>query len=760
METSIFNLDFRISMALKKSLTLLFICIDLVAFSQHVVKGHIVDGTNGEPLQYAVVSEGAKGISVSSDKDGFFQISLLPGVDSFTISIIGYRDLNVAWHKTSQPMMIKMERGPVDLESVTITPLSNNASFHMLSAIDLHIRPINSSQDLMRLVPGLFLGQHHGGGIAEHIFLRGFDADHGTDVNVSVDDMPLNLVSHTHGQGFSDLHFLIPELVKSYEFGKGPYYAQHGDFTTAGYAAFHTADALDRSTAKLEVGQFNTGRLMAMVNLLSEKAKQRGEDAYVAGEAAYTDGPFDWAQHFSRINLFGKFLVNLASNEKLAVTLSTFESQWRSSGEIPERAVDEGLVGRFGYLDSLQGGKTGRNNVIARLSSTLSESWFMQNQVYYSWYQFSHRYNDTFFAEDSVNGDRLRQQESRNLFGYNGKLINNAYFKNNIELTSTLGLGTQFNHIHNSELSHIDDQFNVLNYLQLGNVVENTFNAYMDENLRVGKWLFNAGFRMDYLYFNYEDRLNPLHPARSKVILSPKLNVEYTANQEIQLYFKTGKGFHSNDAKVVVANQGQEILPAAYGMDLGINWKPVTRLFINAAVWYLYLQQEFVYNGDDGTLSPSDQTRREGVDFSARYQFNTWLYLFLDVNYANARDLQAPKGHDDIPLSVPFSSAGGLNYKFANGINGGLSYRYMTDRPANQDNSLIAKGYFVSDLTAFYTKSKFEFGFEIQNLFNTQWREEQFEVVSRLKNELSPVDDVNYTSGTPFFVKLVFSVFF
>ena len=134
-----------------------------------------------------------------------------------------------------------MDRGSVDLESVTIIPQSNNATFQTLSAIDLHIRPINSAQDLMRLVPGLFLGQHHGGGIAEHIFLRGFDADHGTDVNVSVDDMPLNLVSQIHGQGFSDLHFLIPELVTSYEFGKGPYYAEHGDFTTAGYVGFHTA---------------------------------------------------------------------------------------------------------------------------------------------------------------------------------------------------------------------------------------------------------------------------------------------------------------------------------------------------------------------------------------------------------------------------------------------------------------------------------------------------------------------------------------
>ena len=130
------------------------------------------------------------------------------------------------------------------------------------------------------------------------------------------------------------------------------------------------------------------------------------------------------------------------------------------------------------------------------------------------------------------------------------------------------------------------------------------------------------------------------------------------------------------------------------------------------------------------------------------------------INYSNARDIQALKGSNYIPLAVPLSSSGGLNYKFANGINGGLSYRYMKDRPANEDNSLVAKGYFVTDLTAFYTKKKFEFGIEIQNLLNTKWREEQFEVKSRLKKETAPLDDINFTAGTPFFIKLEFAVFF
>jgi hypothetical protein len=736
------------------------ICLTLPAFCQHKFSGNIVDNTNEEPLPYVVISRVNGIVSATSDQQGHFQFVLPATESNVFISLIGYRSQSIDINKLNKPLTIRMVRGPVDMQSVTISSQTNNASFHTLSALDLHLRPVNSAQDLMRLVPGLFLGEHHGGGIAEHIFLRGFDADHGTDISVSVDDMPLNLVSHIHGQGFSDLHFLIPELVNSYEFGKGPYYADHGDFATAGYVAFHTLDVLDRSTVKMEAGQFHTGRLMTMLNLLNDKAKQKGESAYIAGEANYTDGPFNYPQHFSRLNLFGKYNMNLSSKEKITVELSTFSSQWRSSGEIPERAVDEGLIGRFGFIDSLQGGKTGRSQMILRLVSSLSENWFMQNQVYYAAYQFNHRFNDTFFADDSVNGDRLRQKESRNLFGYNGKITNHAYFKNNMDLSSSFGLGTQFNSIHNSELSHINDQFDVIGYIQLGDINENTGNAWVDENLRIGKWLFNAGMRLDYMYFNYEDRLNTSLPSRSKLIASPKLNIEYTANQSIQLYIKAGKGFHSNDAKVVVANQGQEILPAAYGMDLGINWKPADHLFINAAAWYLYLQQEFVYDGDEGTLDPSGQTRRKGIDLSARYQFNHWLFAVFNMNWSDARNIEAPKGSNYVPLAVPFSSSGGLDYKFANGIHGGISYRYMKDRPANDDNTLIAKGYFVTDLTTFYTKKNVEIGIEIQNLFNVKWREEQFEAVSRLKNEPAPVDDINFTAGTPFFAKLEFAIFF
>src|SRR5450432_1228056 len=729
-------------------------------FAQKTIKGRIIDAISREPVEYASICSLENSICTQSDKNGSFQFMFKGDSLQVQFRSIGYKITTVTLHASSNSIIIPIEKGPVDLKEVTILSNANNAGFHNISGIDLNLRPVNSAQDLMRLVPGLFLGQHQGGGIAEHIFLRGFDADHGTDVNVSVDGMPLNLPSHIHGQGFADLHFLIPELVSRYEFGKGPYYTDKGDFTTTGYVSFHTIGILEKSEVKMEVGQFHTARLMSMINLLDKKALSRGQSAYIAGEASYTDGPFVWPQHFNRFNLFGKYNQDLSTKSKISLTLSTFSSDWRSSGEIPERAVEAGLISRFGYIDSAQGGHTTRTTAIIKLNTSLRNQLNLENEIYYARYYFNLNYNASLFAEDSINGDQRKQHESRDLFGYTGKLNQHVYFRNGSDLGSSIGVGFQIDQIDNSELSHTIHYNDVLDYIQLGNIKQSTFNIYLDENYHLGKWLFNGGIRLDYFYFNYLDRLNPVNPSVGKSILSPKVNIEYTFDNQFQIYLKTGRGFHSNDAKVVTYNKGNAVLPPAYGTDLGINWKPISNLYINAAIWYLQLAQELVYDGDEGVFSPGGRTGREGFDFSARYQINSWLFANLDINYCNARALDEPKGNNYLPLSVPLSSSGGLDFKLKSGINGGLSYRYMKDRPANEDNSMVAQGYFVTDLTANYTRPKYEIGIEIQNLLNTKWREAQFEVDSRLKSEPAPVEDISYTAGTPFFLKIKFAVFF
>jgi hypothetical protein len=233
----------------------------------------------------------------------------------------------------------------------------------------------------------------------------------------------------------------------------------------------------------------------------------------------------------------------------------------------------------------------------------------------------------------------------------------------------------------------------------------------------------------------------------------------------LQIYLKSGKGFHSNDARVVIANQGYRILPAAYGADLGINWKASPTLFINSALWYLYLQQEFTFGQDlinqpAGPVQPSGRTSRKGIDFSIRYQLTDWLFSTANFSFANPRYLDSAAGHTHLPLAPTFTSTAGLDFRTKNGWNGGISYRYLHDRAGNSTYSLTALGYWVTDLSVYYTKKKYEIGLSAENLFNVSWNESQFEYISRLKYEASAVDEMSYTPGVPFFAKLKFTIFF
>jgi hypothetical protein len=669
---------------------------------------------------------------------------------------------------------LPLEKRAVNLKEVTITSYANNlTSSHLLSTIDLGKQPIRSAQDLLRLVPGLLIAQHQGGGKAEQIFLRGFDADHGTDVNVSVDGLPINLVSQAHGQGYADLHFIIPETIAGYDFGKGPYYSAKGDFCTAGYVAYKTIDARDNSMVKVEAGQFSTIRAVAMLDLLGGAAKAKGQSAYIAGEALYSNGgPFDVPEHFNRFNFFAKFNTPIGHNNRITLSLSSLTSRWRAAGEIPNRAQAEGYINDpFGSIDSAQGGHTTRTNANIRLTSNLRNDFTWENQAFYSHCYFNLISNFTFFYANPINGDEFGQHEKREIYGYQSSLTHHDHI-GNATLTSTAGAGIRYDYTHPSWLAHTLHGDSLLDYLQLGIVKEANANGYLEETLTMGKWLFNAGVRADYFNFYYENTApaadtaatiyNGQKTTQDKTIISPKINIQYTLHQDLQFYAKMGKGFHSNDARVVIANQGYQALPSAWGADLGINWKPAPRLFINAALWYLYLQQEFTYGADfgDESVTPGGRTVRKGIDLSARYQITDWLFGNANIDLARPRYIDAAKRANYLPLAPTFTSTAGLFYRFANGLNGGISYRYLHDRPANEDYSLTARGYFITDLAANYTRRKYEVSLAVENLFNKKWNEAQFAYTSRLKYETAPVDEVSNTPGVPFFAKLKLAVFF
>ncbi|MBD0297498.1 MAG: TonB-dependent receptor, partial [Flavisolibacter sp.] len=477
------------------------------------------------------------------------------------------------------------------------------SSSQIISKIDIKMRGINNSQEALRMIPGLFIGQHAGGGKAEQIFLRGFDLDHGTDINISVDGMPVNLVSHAHGQGYSDLHFVIPELIDRIHFRKGTYYPEKGNFTTTGYVDFRTIDALPANSIKLEGGMFHTFRCLGMVNLLSKEAAKKQQAAFIASEYIHTDGYFDHPQNFKRYNIFGKYNGRLNENNHLNFSLSTFSSDWNASGQIPDRAVASKLIGFFGAIDPDEGGRTARTNMNAQLTSFLPNGDAIKNQFFYSRYHFTLYSDFTFYNEDPVNGDQIRQKENRDLYGYNGSYTQTD-FAGKTKIISEIGTNIRLDKIQNSELSRTVNRNKTIKPLKLGNISESNISAYISETFTMSaKFTINTGLRYDHFFAAYNDHLNNHHIDKAQAgIFSPKLNFYYQLNPNTQLYFTSGKGFHSNDTRVVVPQNGIDILPAAYGSDLGAVSKMGKNFFMNASIWYLYLQQEFVYVGDEGIV--------------------------------------------------------------------------------------------------------------------------------------------------------------
>ncbi len=719
--------------------------------------GVVVDAM-GDPLQDAGVFNKTSGDHSHTNSLGTFILNRSSVNDSIYFSRLGYatKIVQISQQDFQERMIVVLEQTPIALDQVVL--VSKVDALSRIVDIDIKTNPVKSSQEILRKVPGLIIGQHAGGGKAEQIFLRGFDIDHGTDIAISVDGMPVNMVSHAHGQGYADMHFVIPETIENVNFGKGPYYADQGNFNTAGYVDLRLRKNIDDNLVSLELGQFNTQRLLGMFNVLENE----NSGAYVASELYLTDGPVESPQNFNRLNIMGRYQYRLPGNQELVLTASHFQSKWDASGQIPQRAVDQGLITRFGAIDDTEGGQTSRSNVLVNHNKLLPSGGSVKTKAYLSQYTFELFSNFTFFLEDAVNGDQIRQYEDRIVLGAESVFKDFNENLGNQGLEYTAGLGFRYDNIDDNELSNTLNRQTILNRISYGDVDEVNTYGFINAEMKAGDFTFNPSVRLDYFKFDYLNKLSPEYDNRSedKLAVSPKFNTIYSPSPNTQFFLKTGIGFHSNDTRVVVANNGEDILPAAYGVDLGTILKPFNKLVLNATVWSLFLDQEFVYVGDAGIVEPSGKTRRLGVELGARYQATDWLYLYSDANYTQGRSTEDPSGSNFIPLAPDFTAAGGFTVQTDKGFSGGVQYRYVDDRPANEDNSIIAEGYLVTDANLNYTYKNWTFGLIAENLLNTEWNETQFATESRLFNETNSVEEIHFTPGTPFYIRGKVSVRF
>jgi outer membrane receptor protein involved in Fe transport len=770
--------------------SLLIIAVESNAQSFGEIKGTIKDGETGNALPGVNVALQGTNRGTNTAIDGSFKITrVASGNYVLSVSLIGYStaQLNVAVEADRTSVVdLSLNPKPIELGEYLVQAdrSFSAASSRAVREFDVKIRPTRSAQDLLALAPGLVIAQHAGGGKAEQIFLRGFDADHGTDVALSVDGMPVNMVSHGHGQGYADLHFVIPEVIENIDVLKGPYFAEFGNLATAGAVAMRTREHIDENMISVERGAFETSKITTLYQIPTSGYHN---NAYLAGQFYRTDGPVISAQGFHRFNLFGKFHSHLSETAKLSVDLSGFSSAWDASGQIPQRAIDSGLIGRFGAIDDFEGGATGRQNVKLAYEASGSDNGNFLLRGYASRYNFKLFSNFTFFLTDPINGDMIEQTDSRQILGLNGR-YRTLHQIGGFQATATFGGGYRADDIEVA-------LWNSPNRRRLASLVDakilerNLFLWAQEEIVFSEKLRLQLGLRGDYFTFDVTDRLENQPGAKlphasgyaQQTIVSPKANLVISPNRSLDVFANFGTGFHSNDARNIVIDERVRLLekqfrregmseeqitaalvaqnfvpahrqtgtlPRAVGAEVGFRIRVAERLNFAAAAWWLDLDREFVYVGDAGTTELSGRTRRYGVDLEGRAAILSWLYGDVDVNISTGEARDEPDDANEIPLAPRLTSTAGLTVRHPAGYEGSLRYRHIGERPANEDNSVRAKGYTVFDASASYRfNKKYRINFVVENLFNTDWNEAQFDTESKLRGEAESVSEIHFTPG-------------
>jgi TonB family protein len=686
---------------------------------------------------------------------------------------------------------------------------------------DFELRPRTSPNDILRAVPGLLTAQHQGGGKADQIFLRGFDADHGTDVAIYVDGVPVNMPSHAHGQGYADLHWLIPEAIERIDVIKGPYDARYGDFATAGAINLITRDRFDQSSVQYTLGMYPSidGRAVASGRFVGIAAPSLSGWAaklhpWVAFEAAYDQGPFETAERLHRYNLFAKVSYDLAPRTVVGIFFQAYGSGWIGSGQIPEREVAAGRLGQFGSIDPTEGGLSERQMFTAFLRHQAGGN-EIDATAYVTRYRLSLWNDFTFFLQDPVRGDEIEQDDARVFAG--GKLTWHFHRRwRGISLRTTLGVesrwdGAAVNAYHATSQDGAYRQ-RLEPYRNL-RVDQLDIAAFAEEDVVLTRWLrLVAALRADYIGFDVDGQQQGV---RQFWTASPKASAIFTPIRDtLDLYLNFGMGFHTNQAEVALRD-GQTAVDAAgnpftlhavpklFGGEVGARTHLWSRLDLAAAFWVSYLENETVFSADAGVLEPSAPTRRYGFDFEARARILDWLYADFDLAQATARAVPDAGNGGAVALAPRLYLTGGLTAKYRT-LRAGLRFRYLASRPAFDEASgeyqqygvktlsdgtpnpdyaperVEAQGWFVVDAYAAWRWRFLEAQVMVQNLFNSDWREAQFGNASCTRDEVGNplnanygvcgatlaaaarvgVADVHYTPGVPINLQFTLKAYF
>ena len=642
----------------------------------------------------------------------------------------------------------ELEKVVVIGSATDLVGVADSANVGTVTQKQLEARTVYRPGELLEATPGLVVSQHSGEGKANQFYLRGFNLDHGTDLRTTVDGMLVNQRSHSHGQGWTDLNFVIPELATGLEYKKGPYYASEGDFSSAGAVSLKYANKLDQGIASVGFGQNGFQRV-----LLADSPQLGSGNFLYALEAEHNDGPFVHPDDYRKLNGVLRYSEGDAANG-FSVTAMGYHAKWNSTDQIPKRAVDAGRLGRFDAIDPSDGGESHRYSVSGAWRRADATSSTKVNAYLIDW-QLNLFSNFTYFLDDTVNGDQFNQPDRRRTTGLNAS---QTWSQEGLgsESENTVGVQFQNDNIFNGLNSTKDRQ--ILSTTRRDHTVETSVGIYAENSTRWSPWFRTVlGARADTYRF-YVKSDNAANSGKvTATIANPKLALIFGPWSDTEFYVNAGGGFHSNDARGTTATvdpkgggAAEKVPPLvrSKGYEVGVRTSFIPKLQTSLSVYRLDFASELTFAGDAGTTQPGRQSRRAGVELANYYKLSDWLTVDADLAFARARFND--NDPDGIGLRIPGSVEGVASLALAvDNLGpwfGAVQYRYFGPRPLIEDNSVrSASTATLNGRIGYKISPTMRVELEVFNLTNRQASAIDYYYISRLPGEpAAGVNDIHF----------------
>lgn len=641
---------------------------------------------------------------------------------------------------------------PQDLETLP----TDAASEQRISGETINSRPIERPGEMLEAAPGLIVTQHSGEGKANQYFLRGFNLDHGTDLAIWLDGMPVNMRTHGHGQGYADVNFLIPELVEGMLVRKGPYWASEGDFSSVGSLRLNYADRLERNIVSLTGGSFGYWRGLAAGSI------DLGVGTLTAaGEIVRYDGAWQVPDATRKYNGFLRYIEGTHDNG-LTLTALAYTNSWHSTDQIPQRAVLDGSLDRFGAIDQTDGGDAQRYSLSARWARTNEQSSSMVEGYFI--YQTLNLYNNfTYFLDNPTNGDQFQQSDKRKILGLNASHTRTHPFWG-LEAATTLGLQVRYDDIQVGLFNSV--QRVPTGTIRSDHVNETSIGLYAENKVTWTDWLRSTvGVRGDMYWASVASDTAANSGQVNAFLPSPKAGLVFGPFARTEFFLNAGLGFHSNDARgaTIAVDPADKLTPVqavpllvrSRGAEIGTRTQFLKGLDSSLALFLLEFDSELIFVGDAGTTEPSRPSRRIGVEWTNNYRPLPWARLDLDLAYTQARFTDYDPIGNNIPGAPTFIGSAGIVLGGETGWFGGLRWRYFGPRPLVEDGSVWSGATSLFNARVGYVfDNRLKLQLDGFNIFNAQASQIAYYYQSQLRSEAVPVNDIHFHPVEPFALRL------